>query len=111
MPSLGDELVVRVAADTRHALSACRDGGEHLIGSDRALESILGSVPEAGRVILAQHDPDGQSLCERNAPAPAPVTARDEHLAGGFIPLAALEVGEMCHVLARPGPSRNTENA
>src|SRR6185369_15564219 len=58
-----------------------------------------------------QHDTDRQPILERNAPAPARLAARDEHLPRHVIPIEVLEVSEVRHVLSRSEVSRNVEDA
>ena len=100
--ALGDELVVGVGRHLRHALGVAGDGEEPGIGLDGALEPLLRSAPELGRVGLIQHDPDGETILKRDAPGPAAgLTARDEHLARHVVPAEVLEMGEMRDVLPR----------
>src|SRR5262249_17409673 len=82
---------------------------ERAVRRDRALQPFFGSAPETGGVVLAQHDPDRESLPERNAPAPAGSPAVDEHLPRCLGPAESLEVGEVGDVVSRTDSRRNLE--
>ena len=71
----------------------------------------IGPVRVPSRIVLAQDDADRESLLERDAPAPARLTARDPHLSRRLVPADALEVGEVRDVLPGPEARRNSERA
>ena len=94
-----------------HAPRSAGDGRERVVPRDRARQPFLGSAPETGRVVLAEHDPDREPVPKRNAPAPARSPAVDEYLPRRFGPAESLEVGEVGDVLAGADSRRNVEQA